>query len=176
MKSLSHIKDIGSLEELSKYYDDIRKYTYTIFNYNNTEQLDDIIQDVFIKMHNMFETKPPRIINGAFVATAIRNTKKDADKQYTNRYLLVDVMEEDVEDSFESEYILRLSAEKEEEQKLKQIEDIVSTLKLYDQQLFAHSKEMTMKELSRKSGINYKSLCNSMSKIRAEIKNKTKEQ
>lgn len=166
--SLHKIKNIGSLEELSKYDREIRKYATLL----DVQLSEDIVQDFYLKMWEYFEKNPKKKINGGFIATTLRNRFID-EKRYNNRFdfgigdkdaiqtYLIDIVEED---EYENDYRLDL------------LEDIVETYLTEEERMIIElSFDMNLSELSRQTEISYSNLRYSYLKAKAKIEQKLKE-
>ena len=166
--SLHKIKDIGSLEELSKYDREIRKYATLL----DSQTSEDLVQDFYLKMWEYFEKNPKKKINGGFIATTLRNRFLD-EKRYNKRFdfgigdkdavqtYLIDIVEED---EYENDYRLDL------------LEDIVETYLTEEERMIIElSYDMNLSEISRRTEITYSNLRYTYLKAKAKIEQKLKE-
>lgn len=163
---LNKIRNIKSIEELSKHYDLIRKYAHSL-NRENTSKMDDIIQEVFIKINEIFITQPGKIINGSYVSLTFRSIlsnehKKKKIKTYTEPFDLEQYL--DNEDDYDYEYT-------DEQNKIyDELDSIVDTFSWYEKKVYEYSLQMSISELSRQSDISHRSLRFTLSKIKEKIK------
>lgn len=167
--TLTEIKDITSLAELAKFDSLIRRYTYQI-GPSQKEQLDDIIQDVYIKLHNLFARYPGKVIDGGYVAMTIKSVYLNEKKTYNNRMDFGNSSESsyipDTPDNFKETLEDKL---KDEEEVWEKYDEIINSLTWYDKKVHEHSLTMSLSELSRQSQIGYNSLIWTSNKIKAKL-------
>lgn len=169
MINLNIIKDVSTIEELSKFDTLIRKYSKSIIPCNDTA--DDIVNDMYIKLNSVMERGS--IINGGYVYITLKNLYSNHRKININRY--------DFGNAYECSYIPdNINDDLDIDNKImieglyNDMDDRISLLSWYEQKILSFSYIISMSELSRKSGISYRSLCYSKLKINEKlgIKNK----
>lgn len=156
--SLHHIKNINSLEDLAKYNDNIINFA-KITTYNNHK---DIVQDVYIKLYNMFKKNPKTIIDGGYIATTIRSCMIDQNRKngkVENVYINdVDIEDVDQDEVNEFEY--------EENNKWLKYLKALHELEEYQIVIWEYAQQMSILELSKKTNIKYKPLLREFNKIK----------
>lgn len=155
--NLSMIKNITTIEQLSKYYDNIRDYTYLI-DRENKQDMDDVIQDTFIKIMDMFDKKPGKVINGGYVALTLRSVYINKLK-LKSRYDRFSNVESIIDDN--DQYI---------KYDWNKYDKIIENLSWYEKKVYEYCITMNISELSRQSGISQKSLRLTFIKIKNKIK------
>lgn len=164
--SLHKIKDIGTLEELSKYDREIRKYATLL----DVQLSEDIVQDFYLKMWEYFDKNPKKKINGGFIATTLRNRFIDT-KRYNKKF----DYGSSTKDAIET-YLLETPAEKDyeltkEDTLLYQIDWVVENELTEDERELVYlTYDMNLSELARQTGINYSNLRYEFLKIKEKIK------
>ena len=168
--NLSIIKNVRSLEDLAPDYELIRKYAHQI-NPNQAEQLDDIVQDTFIKLHTMFEKYPNKVIDGAYVASALKSVYLDDKKSVSNRIDLGSKDKEAVIPDTEDTYQEVLETKLDEERRIwNKFDEVINSLSWYDRKVYEYSLVMSVLELSRRSDITYNSLIWTINKVKHKLK------
>lgn len=154
------IKDISSLEELVKFDSIIREKARLMCN--NNEIYDDITNDMYLLIDT--KMKEGKIINGGYIFLTLKNlftnynkrqSKMDFGNELTQAYI------KDVDDDFED----TKETKEYQETLYDEISRRIETLTWYEQKLLQMSKEMSLLELHRQSGISYRSLCYTKEKI-----------
>ena len=155
--NLSMIKNITTIEQLSKYYDNIRDYTYLI-DRENKQDMDDVLQDTFIKIMDMFDKQPDKVINGGYVALTLRSVYINKLK-LKSRYDRFSNVENIIDDN---EQFNKYDWDK--------YDKIIENLSWYEKKVYEYCITMNISELSRQSGISQKSLRLTFIKIKNKIK------
>lgn len=162
---LNIIKNISSLEELSKYDDIIRLQAKRLIKCPETA--DDLVNDMYIKLHKTMQNGT--IINGGYVHITLKNLYTNHLKFDTNRYDRGDSYYEakipEFEDTFEEDFQDKLELEEQYEE----IERRIKELTWYEKKILEFEELISLSELSRQSGITYRSLCYSRDKIREKL-------
>jgi len=170
MINLSTITNITNIEQLSQHYELIRKYAHQM-NPLIKEQMDDVVQDAFIKLSDIFLKYPGKEIDGGYVALTLSSILKNQQKAYTNKMDFGnDNYEATIPDTPDN-YEEILQHKLEEEYKYIQYEDKKKLLSWYERKILDYSLMMSLSELSRHTGISYKSLSWSLKKIKEKLKN-----
>ena len=160
--NLSMIKNITTIEQLSKYYDNIRDYTYLI-DRENKQDMDDVIQDTFIKIMDIFDKKPGKVINGGYVALTLRSVYINKLK-LKSRYDRFSNVENIIDDN---DQFNKYDWDKYDWDKY---DKIIENLSWYEKKVYEYCITMNISELSRQSGISQKSLRLTFIKIKNKIK------
>lgn len=161
--TLYDIIDIKNITELSRYDTIIRKKAKLMCN--NNIIYDDIVNDMYILIDA--KLKEGKIINGGYVFLTMKNLLTNYYKKQNKLDFGLDYeatipeIFDDSEDNIESkEY---------KETLYEELNNRISQLTWYEQKLMQYSKEMSLLELHRQSGISYRSLIYSKNKINAKI-------
>lgn len=168
--NLTEIKEINSIEELAKHYDLIRAYAHQI-NPQQKEQMEDIVQDTFIKLQVLFEKYPEKVIDGGYVAMTLRSVRLNDKKAYINKMDFGNFLNESIIPDTEDESEITIQTKMDEEILWEKFDELVEDLSWYDRKVLQHSLTMSISELSRNSGIGYDSLRHTMNKNKAKIAN-----
>ncbi len=183
---LKVIKNIKSLDDLSKHDVLIRNYAYGIVE---SELADDIVNTAYLKidraLKKVINTEPlymvlkqiyidqtflsdckfktnSIVIDGGYVAKALKHTYIDHNRKYS-KICNVDYLEHTLEyiDDFDDNVNDKMS----DELLYDEMDIRIDTLSWYEKQILELSKEISLLELSRQSKISYRSLCYSKHKI-----------
>lgn len=163
--NLNTIQDIHSLEELSKYDRIIRKYMKEKLQCEETA--DDLVNDMYIKMHTVFERD--KVINGGYIFLVLKNLHLNHLKAHTNRYDFGNLIEGASIPDIEDDSVETIEEKEELELKYEEIERRVAKLTWYEKKILELESTMSLSELSKKSGIGYSSLISSRDKLRAKL-------
>jgi len=170
MVNLSTISNITSIEGLSEHYILIRKYAHQM-NPKLKEQMDDVVQDAFIKLADIFLKYPGKEIDGGYVALTLSSILKNQQKAYINKMDfgndIYDATIPDTPDNYEEVLQHKL----EEEERYLEYENKKKLISWYDRKVLEYSLVMSLSELSRHTGISYKSLSWTLKKIKEKLKN-----
>lgn len=155
--SLHAIKEIKTIEELSKHYDLIYKHAIMVTKYNNKSDAKDLVQDFFLRMDGYFKKSPNKSINGGFIATSLKNRFID-EKRYMRRFDFgvgdKDSVETYLEDYKEENYEMDI-----DDERLEKLHHIVqNNLTEEERRLITLTFDMNLSELSRQTGISYSNL------------------
>jgi len=164
---MNTIKNISSIHELAKYDSIIRNHARILIK--DAELADDLVQNVYLQLHKYFTKYPMKRIDGGLVSVALRNALRNHQQYDTNRY---DRGGADYEVSFPEiiDDIEDIYFEKIEDEKLYDImEDRINGLEWYHKKILEYSQTMSLRQLSRESGISYQSLITSMVKIKKQL-------
>ena len=165
MVSLSEIKNINNIQELALHYDLIQKYAYQI-NPKNKILMDDIVQDMFIKLTITWKNSPTKLINGGYVAMALMSVYRDYQRLYSKK-MNFDVefgdIIDDSEDSLKDKLI---------QDGLYEHYEYIKETKMdwYERKVLHFYLLMPLTQLSKRTGISYKSLTYTITKIKEKIK------
>lgn len=169
MVNLSQINNITSIEELSEHYDLIRKYAHQL-NPRMKEQLDDVLQDTFLKLSDIFLKYPGKVIDGGYVAMTLSSVYKNYLKSYNNKLNFgnetYEAIIQDLPDNYEEVLQEKLAIE----DRYDLYEKKKSQLSWYNAKVLEYSLVMSVSELSRQSKISYKSLSWTLNKIKEKLK------
>lgn len=162
---LNKIKDISSLEELSKFDDIIREQAKRLIKCPETA--DDLVNDMYIKLHKTMVKGT--VINGGYVHITLKNLYTNYLKFQVNRYDRGDSIYEasipDLEDTFLETFEEKLL----EEELYLEIENRINNLTWYEKKILEFENSISLLELSKQSGITYRSLCYSRDKMRDKL-------
>lgn len=173
--SLHNIKDISSLEELSKHHKLIYRHAVMVTGYVNKTDAKDLVQEFYLKMHDYFEKNPKKKINGGFIATALKNRFID-EKRFMNRFDFGIGEKDSTQIYLESRPAEEEYEETYEDSLLSELESIVDNQLTGEEKLLIElSYDMNLSELARQTGINYSNLRYEYLKIREKIKQKLKD-
>lgn len=168
--NLSTIKNVRSLADLATHYKLIREYAHQI-NPNQAEQLDDIVQDTLLKLHTMLEKYPNKVIDGAYIASALKSVYLDDKKSLSNRIDLGSKDKEatipDTQDTYQEVLETKLY---EERIIWNKFDEVIDSLSWYDRKVYEYSLVMSVLELSRRSDITYDSLIWTINKVKQKLK------
>lgn len=171
--SLHIIKDITSIEQLSKYNDLIFRHAKVL----EIEGVDhqDVVQDMYIRLDKYLKKYPNNVVDGGFISMMIRNAMRNG----INQINILKEKQQNVLDTFSlDESSLYTSPDKEEEyldymyeQELKYdlIKENLMNLTKYEHMLLTLSLTMPMTELSRETDIDYQTLMYSLNKIKKKM-------
>ena len=128
--SLHNIEGVRSIEDLAPHYDLIKSHLLVLTN-KRGEDIEDLMQDFYIKMYNYFEKYPSKVINGGFVSNTLRNMLRNyysaVSKNKTEyEHSLVDKDDNDLEIEDNEATILNIERSKSEDgldQTLRQYKD-----------------------------------------------------
>ena len=162
--NLSMIKNVKSIHELSKYYNEIRDYIYLV-DRNSKQDMDDLVQDTFMRLQKIWDNFPDKVINGGYVALTIRSIRMNnlKIKNRTDKTIcdFDDFIDQDTEYD-------NISNDKYDWDKY---DEIIENLSWYEKKVYEYCLTMNISELSRQSGISQKSLRLTFIKIKEKIKN-----
>ncbi len=161
--SLSNISNINNINDLAQYYDQIRAYAHQI-NPQKKEEIDDIVQDCFIKLDRIFKKYPDKVIDGGYIALTLTSLYKNYRKNYLNKNIMNDSPTEEIDDSE-----LSIKNKEMDEIKWEKLNSSIQTLSWYEKKVLEYSFQMSLSELSRKSDISYKSLTHTLKKIKLKL-------
>ena len=166
VNNFSIITNITSLEELSQYDQLFRSYTNSFVT--DKSLVDDIVQEMYLKIYKLFITYPDKVINGGYVIITLKNIylnqikliNKTDKGSLTNQAIIPDVID-DTDDIIEH---------KENQEELYNIiEERVNNLHWYEKEILYQEENMSLYQLSKRSGISYRSLIYSRNKINIKL-------
>lgn len=162
---MSIIKDINTLEQLSKHDTLIRNHTKEFIKCNDTA--DDLVNDMYLSLNRaMLKGK---VIDGGYVHITLQNLYKNYLKFKVNRFDFGDSINEakipEFEDKFEDTYQDKIY----EESLYEEIEARIENLTWYEKKILEFEDVISLSELARQSGITYRSLCYSRDKMRDKL-------
>lgn len=161
--SLHNIEGVRSIEDLAPHYDLIKSHLLVLTN-KRGEDIEDLMQDFYIKMYNYFEKYPSKVINGGFVSNTLRNMLRNyysaVSKNKTEyEHSLVDKDDNDleIEDKLKDEELYQEMYEKIEE------------LEWVERTVLEYSLIMSIAELSRLSEIPYQNIIYTLNKAKTKL-------
>lgn len=161
--SLHNIEGVRSIEDLAPHYDLIKSHLYVLTNKRGAD-MDDLMQDFYIKMYNYFNKYPNKVINGGFVSNTLRNMLRNyynsVSKNKTEyEHNLVDREDSDLEiaDKLKDEELYQEMYEKIEE------------LDWVERTILEYSLIMSIAELSRLSEIPYQNIIYTLNKAKSKL-------
>lgn len=170
MVNLASINNITSITQLAEHYELIRKYAHQM-NPKLKEQMEDVVQDMFVKIADIFLKYPGKEIDGGYVALTLSSILKNQHKAYTNKLDFgndtYEAIIQDQPDNYEE--VLQYKLDVEERYRLFEIKK--NNLSWYDRKVLEYSLVMSVSELSRQTHISYKSLSWTLNKIKDKLKN-----
>ena len=163
--NIGYIKNITSIDQLAVYDEALRKHVRCFVRCNETA--DDIVNDAYLYLHKILVNG--KVIDGGYVHMTLSNLNKNHLKYDVNRYDRGNTMRgayipednDDVNNTIEDKM--------DDEIKYDLIEDMIAGLSWYEQKILEFEKIMSLYELSKRSGITYRSLCYTRQKIRVKM-------
>lgn len=179
--NLSHIPYLNHIHNLAQYDSDIRLYCEkVVFRTYPKFYCDDVVQDSYIKLFRAISKGGS--VNGGFIAVTLHNTfktmvgkEKRLDRNYEDygSNIYEDGMH--IKTNFDSicieddNYFEILEEKLENERLYEEIDRRVSKLRWYDRQIFIYSQQMSLLELSRRTGISYRKIYTSYNDSKLKI-------
>lgn len=167
--TLSSIKNITSIVQLSKFDVIIRKYCKHITKCNTS---DDIVNDMYIKLDSMFKKRPDLVIDGGYVSIMLRNLFNDMYKR-NKVYDYGNVNNNPVENiSIIDDYEETRQQKINDDKNYDALYDYIQTLPYIEQRLIELKtiEGITLTKISKKTGINYNSLTYNYKKVLDKLK------
>ena len=161
---LSVIKDVNSLEELSKYDKIIRNKCKELIKCPDTAE--DIVNDMYIKIHGAFEKGVT--VNGGYVFITLKNLINNYYKK-NNRLDFGNAEEDSKIPDIEDDYDEVVEGKLYKEELYDEMERRIDTLHWYDKAVLEYEEKYNLSELSRKTGISYRSLNHTKDKIKKKL-------
>lgn len=162
------IKNIKSIEELSKYDALIRNHALELCKHDSS-LADDITNDMYIKLDSLLKRNPEKVFDGGYVSVTLRNLIKNNYSGYVNRFDWGDAEDEkpipDKPDDFDENVKHLLYLETLDQQ----ADELWSKLHWYEKKVYEYSEVMSMAEFARQSKIPYQSLIYSLNNVKDKL-------
>lgn len=171
--TLSAIKKTRSLEDLCKYDSIIRDKARTMIKCPDIAE--DIVNDMYLKIHEAFLRG--KIVDGGYVFMTLKNMITNHHKK-NNRLDFGSTEAEAIIPESEDDSSIVIKEKIDQEALYDEIDRRVENLHWYEKSVLNFESSMSLLELSRQTGISYRSLNHTRDKIRTKlgIKPNTKKQ
>lgn len=161
--SLHHIEGVKSIEDLAPHYDLIKRHLSVLTTIKG-EDLQDLLQDFYIKLDAYFKKYPDKVINGGFVSSSLRNMLKSYYVEVQNNVNEYEVNIVDREDS-----AIDIDDKIEMEELYEKMYEKVDELDWTEKTVLEYSLIMSSAELSRLSGIPYQNIIYTLNKAKRKL-------
>jgi hypothetical protein len=164
---LKNIKNITSIEQLSKYDKIIREHALILIKDKNIAS--ELVQEMYLNIDKYLKKYPNKIIDGGLVSVSLRNLHRNHLQFEVNRYdrggADYEVSFPDLPDEYETIYEDKMKME----QLYEEMDKKLNNLTWYSKKVLEYSQTMCISELSRKSGISYISLIYDLNKTKEKL-------
>lgn len=158
------LNNISSLDELAKYDQLFRDYTNGFVT--DKSIADDVVQDMYLKLSKAFENG--KVVNGGYIVITLKNLYLNHLK-IVDRYNKGDETSEYVPQEKVDDFDKVLEDKLEEEKQYQLIEEKIDKLSWFEKSIIQFEMKMSLYQLSKKSGISYRSLIYSKNKINNKL-------
>lgn len=163
---MATIQNITSLDELVKFDEMIREYTYRLCRDKHQDMVDDLVQDMYIKLHKAFEKG--KTIDGGYIVITLKNLLINN----LNIESRMDRGGEFYEVEFPKiidDYNETLEIKQEQEEKYSKIEERIESLTWYEKKILQLQQSMSLLQLSKATKISYRSLIYTSDKMKNKL-------
>lgn len=164
--NINQIKNITSLTELAKHDTEIRHHAKSFIRCKQTA--DDIVNDMYISICKIL-SEGDRNINGGYIHMTLNNLYTNHLKFYVNRRDFGTMTYEAYIPESEEDFDDILSDKMADEKLYDIIDEMIADLTWYEQKILEFEKTMSLLELSKRTGISYRSLIYTRQKIRIKL-------
>lgn len=161
--SLHHIEGVNSIEDLAPYYDLIKSHLSVLTN-KKGDDIDDLLQDFYVRMDRYFKKYPDKVINGGFVSNSLRNMLRNYYLSVSkNRMVYEQTLVDKTDDSrdIDKKVLDELLYERMYEQ--------IEKLDWAERTVLEYSLIMTVADMSRLSDIPYQNIIYTLNKAKRKL-------
>lgn len=161
--SLHNIEGVRSIEDLAPHYDLIKSHLLVLTN-KRGDDIDDLMQDFYIKMYNYFKKYPNKVINGGFVSNTLRNMLRN---YYTSVSKNKTEYEHNLVDRDDND--LEIADKLKDEELYQEMYEKIEELDWVERTILEYSLIMSIAELSRLSEIPYQNIIYTLNKAKSKL-------